>query len=60
MQELAQFAEESGITTCIENTRVRDTSTKFNYGIYAETLTEYVQKANHKNVGIAHKGVVTY
>ncbi len=53
-QELADYAKELGVTLTVENNWVDNVEVEHTYGIYPETLVEYVRRINKENVGIVY------
>ncbi|MBZ4669328.1 MAG: Xylose isomerase protein barrel [Defluviitaleaceae bacterium] len=54
MQEVADYARELGVTITVENNWVDNVEVEYTYGIYSETLVEYVKRINKENVGIIY------
>lgn len=54
VRELADYAKELGVTLTVENNWVDNVEVEYTYGMYPETLVEYVKKINKENVGVAY------
>lgn len=54
IRELADYAKELGVTLTVENNWADNAEAEYTYGIYPETLVEYVKRINKENVGIVY------